>query len=349
MGGPTGRRQRGPLARAASGSPKSSDQQSSDKPELATASPVGDATADPPLHKSGRVIDTGLNGLSRALRTQDPIGVALCLRTLAMADETHWYQLTDLADQLVSTMTLWCAEVFEDGTPDPLSRLPEALSSRARFRIACLLIADAVAEEFKPDMRAQILDNLASVSELGPESRVVAGRQAIALAQRHGREIQALQATGTLLRALHDADDALGVAEATNELCDQFLDAIAKEASGVGLYELLKTGSESMTALAEWLAQNGYAREAFLVVQVAGGWLCQAMAREPDLVDDYEAVQRVRHDKKNSGFHEALYERMEERMLQRTARPVIERAALPSDHPADQPSCDSSRPSRCGH
>ncbi|UNN05217.1 CHAT domain-containing protein [Rhodococcus opacus] len=253
-----------------------------------------------------------LRGINRALRTENPLAMASSLLHLARVGVEEWPIIADIADQIVLSVSRWHSRLCTSFRSEVL---PASVASpRGRFRLSCLLLADAVAQEFQPDLRVQIQENLAGVEELLPALRVVHARNAVRWAHETGRWIQAAGATVGLLQALDDSADRAGVTEAVSDLCEGFLAEIAHSSSGVGLYELLKSGSENLAKIAEWLADHGYARESFLVVRVASGWLCQAMAKEPALVDDYEAIQRVKVNKHDND-REALFLRMEQRMF----------------------------------
>ncbi|WP_196248305.1 CHAT domain-containing protein [Rhodococcus erythropolis] len=253
-----------------------------------------------------------LLGISKALLNGNALALSINLRSLATGN-SDWSTLADVSPEIVKGVTHWHQRLCLCTIPEvPTALLP---GTQEWFRAWSLLVADTIAKEFQPDLRSQIQDNLAAIRELTPELRVVHARNAVDWARQNGRWFQSARATITLLQALDDCTEQAGVSETVADLCDGFLAEITRSSSGVGLYELLKSGSEALTKVAEWLALNRYAREAFQVVRVANGWLCQAMAQEPALVDDYEAIQRVKADRTNTFQHNELYVRMEKRML----------------------------------
>lgn len=266
-----------------------------------------------------------LRGINNALRTENPRGMVVSLLGLSSVEAEGWPILADIADQIILTVSHWHSRLCTSFSPE---MPPTSVTSPiVRFRLACLLLADAVAQEFQPDHRVQLQKNLADVAELAPSLRVAHARNAVRWARETGRWMQAAGATIGLLRALHDSADRAGVSDAVTELCDGFLAEIAQSSNGVGLYELLKGGSESLARVSEWLADHGYARESFLVVRVAGGWLCQAMAKEGAIVDDYEAIQRVKANRHDND-REALFFRMEQRMFQDQTVQALSKGAL---------------------
>lgn len=254
-----------------------------------------------------------LSGLERAQSNDQPLRFVLSLRSLAMAEESEWNLLSGKAEDILRSARLWQARVGTTAlrVEDPFS---ERVDRRATFRVGCLLVADAVAREFHGELCPQIQENLASVNELPPRKRVQHARKAVFLARKAGRWMQSVDATLKLLKALHDCEDRDGVSDAVTDLCEGFLTEISSSASGIGLYELLKSGSQALGKIAEWLAARNYAEQAFLVASVSAGWLCQALTADPSLVDDYEAVQRVKLQKGESA-REMLFRRMEHRML----------------------------------
>ncbi|MEV0712770.1 CHAT domain-containing protein [Nocardia aurea] len=265
---------------------------------------------------------------AKALRAERPRALAAALRALATMSRDDWLLFADIADSIVTGVTQWCDHLAVVPAVSELPVLHTDDGGYTSFKVECLLLVDAIAQEFHPDMRAQTQKYLANIDELPSQARVMFARNAVALSYEAGRWIQGAVATITLLQTLHDSSDRVQVSKVASDLCDSFLREIAQPFRGVELYELLKSGSETLNKVAEWLASNEYPREAFLVVRVAGGWLCQAMAKSPDLVDDYEAIQHMRFHKGDKAVG-ALYQQMERRMLQGRTTQTLQRAGLP--------------------
>jgi hypothetical protein len=272
-----------------------------------------------PPEGSAQRMSSALGNLRMALENENPVAAAASLRSLACVDEATWPLLEEVSEQILPSVQEWCGQICRREIDPVIAILPSVVQSRpvtrrAAFRVECLVMADRLAAQFLPEMRAQILANLAATDALPVTHRVELATASALAARVSGRWVQELRALRSVIELLHESGDAAAVPASAEALCAAFLTQVGSAKSGVELFELVAASSKVLQSAAVWLARSGHPGQATVVTQVADGWMGRAMAHDPALIADYEALMEALASK-DAGGRDALFTHMERRLI----------------------------------